>query len=131
SSDTSHLWRAAWASCPTGVVGDRGPPDGHPVAVLESLAGDALAVDERPVRAAEVTHDRLEPGAVGRHADLRVAPRDAGVVEDDVALLVAADDVDRAHEEEAVIAAGEVGPVARAGAAGHHLARLLTDCGTA
>src|SRR5699024_8157931 len=113
------------SSRPAGVVDDGGASEGDPVTVLQTLAGDALAVDERAVGAAEVAHRRVEVRAVGRDPDLRVATGDAGVVEDDVPAVVAADDVDRAHKEEAVVAAGEVGPVARTGAPGRDRPRAV------
>ena len=44
----------AAGSPPSGAEGHGGAPDGEPVAVLEPLARDALAVDERAVGRAEV-----------------------------------------------------------------------------
>src|SRR5690606_28112201 len=107
------------------VVGDGGAAEGDPVTVLEALARDPLTVDEGAVGAAEVAHRGDEVRSVGGDADLRVPAGDAGVVEDDVPAVVPADDVDRRHEEEAVVPGGEVGPVPGSGAPRSHGARAL------
>ena len=62
-------------SPPSAAERDRGAPDGDPVAVLEVLARDPLAVDEGAVRRAEVADRRDEVATVGRDAQLAV-PRE-------------------------------------------------------
>src|SRR6478672_11471397 len=96
-----------------GAVDDGGAAHRDAVAVGQSLAADALAVDERAVGRAEVADAGHEVGAVVGHADLAVPPGDAGVVEDDVRRVVAAEDGDGAHERVALTVDVEPGPVGR------------------
>src|SRR6478672_7068382 len=105
-------------SPPAPAEGDRGAADRHPVAVLEVLARDPLAVDEGAVRRAEVADRRDEVRAVGGHPQLAVPPGDAGVVEDDVGAVVAAQDGDRPHQRVALAVDVEPGPVGGVGPLG-------------
>ena len=102
--------------------------EGDAVTVLQALARDAVSVDERAVGGVEVADRRDEVRPVGRHADLAVAPRDSGVVDDDVGGVVATEG--RQAAEQGVAVAGDVEPrpgggVAARGRPGRH--RPLVD----
>src|SRR5664280_2922550 len=65
------------------------PAHVDPVTVGQSLAGDAVAVDEGAVRRAEVADVGHQLRAVADHSNLGVLPGDSGVVENDVCRVVA------------------------------------------
>src|SRR6478672_6896023 len=106
-------------SPPPGVEGEGRAAHRDAGAVVQSLAGDAVPVDEGAVRGAQVADAGDEVRAVAGDADLAVAPGDPRVVEHDVGRVVTAQHGDRAEQRVALAVdlqprpVGGVGPLGR------------------